>query len=227
MAGQQANYFPEHKDWPNQGGKERLPGLSEKIAKFGCSAEIEMADFVERSAEVVNDYYAEGAKAGWMHKYHLYYMSVGPKLIEKLSNNIYVVSVEPDFYQKKMAVSNDLLRESQWYLDGTGYFTGNSLGINHSKLVQKTASKIPIVAVVDTGIDYTHEDLKDRMWQNPYAALPGTYGYDFGNGDTDPMDEDSDSHGTHCAGIIGAVNNNQMGIAGICNSVKLMALKGI
>ncbi len=85
MAGQQANYFPEHKDWPNQGGKERLPGLSAKIEKFGCSAEIEMADFVERSAEVVNDYYAEGAKAGWMNKYHLYYMSVGPKLIEKLS----------------------------------------------------------------------------------------------------------------------------------------------
>lgn len=85
MAGQQANYFPEHKSWPNQGGKDRLPGLSAKIEKFGCSAEIEMADFAERSAEVVNDYYAEGAKAGWMHSYHLYYMSVGPKFIEKLS----------------------------------------------------------------------------------------------------------------------------------------------
>lgn len=85
MAGQQANYFPEHKNWPNQGGKERLPGLSAKIEKFGCSAEIEMADFVERSAEVLNDYLDEGAKAGWMSNYHLYYMSVGPKLIAQLS----------------------------------------------------------------------------------------------------------------------------------------------
>ena len=147
------------------------------------------------------------------------------ELMEKLSNNIYVVSVEPDFYQKKMALSNDLLRDGQWYLDGTGYFSSDSTGIQHSKLAQKTTGKTPIVAVVDTGIDYTHEDLKPHMWQNPYVSLPGTYGYDYGNGDADPMDEDSDSHGTHCAGIIGAVNNNQAGISGICNSVKLMALK--
>ena len=147
------------------------------------------------------------------------------ELMEKLENNIYVVSVEPDFYQEKMAISNDVLRESQWYLDGTGYFSETSTGINHSKLSQKAASTTPVVAVVDTGIDYNHEDLKNSMWVNTHSALAGTYGYDFGIGDEDPMDEDSDSHGTHCAGIIGAASNNQMGISGICSSVKMMALK--
>ena len=57
---------------------------------------------------------------------------------------------------------------------------------------------------MDTGIDYTHEDLVSHMWKNPYSSLEGTYGYDFGDEDPDPMDQDSEGHGTHCAGIISA-----------------------
>ena len=64
------------------------------------------------------------------------------------------------------------------------------------------------------------------MWKNPYdqLELPGTYGYDFGDYDSDPMDEDEDGHGTHCAGVISAVSDNNKGICGISNA-KLMALK--
>lgn len=47
------------------------------------------------------------------------------------------------------------------------------------------------------------------MWKNTHSSLEGTYGYDFGDGDTDPMDQDEDSHGTHCAGVIAAATNNQ------------------
>lgn len=62
--------------------------------------------------------------------------------------------------------------------------------------------------------------------ENPYdqLELPGTYGYDFGDYDSDPMDEDEDGHGTHCAGVISAVSDNNKGICGISNA-KLMALK--
>ena len=54
---------------------------------------------------------------------------------------------------------------------------------------------------VDTGIDYTHEDLKDVIWNNPYnnKKLYGEHGYDFINSDADPMDDNG--HGSHCSGI--------------------------
>jgi len=70
-----------------------------------------------------------------------------------------------------------------------------------------------LVAVIDTGIDYTHEDLADN-----YVAL----GYDWVNDDENPMDDHG--HGTHCAGIIAAVLNNEKGIAGLAQ-VKIMAEK--
>ncbi|MCH5251541.1 MAG: S8 family serine peptidase [Lachnospiraceae bacterium] len=147
------------------------------------------------------------------------------ELIEKLKKKAYVVSVEPDYYQKKMSVTNDTLSDFQWYLDGTGKFSGSGKGIQYSKGKNISSSKTPIVAVVDTGIDYTHEDLSARMWKNPYSSLPGVYGYDYGDYDSDPMDEDEDGHGTHCAGSIGAISNNGKGIAGVSNNVRLMALK--
>ena len=68
------------------------------------------------------------------------------------------------------------------------------------------------IAVIDTGVDYNHPDLKANMWKNS-REIPGNgidddgngyrddvYGYDFANNDNDPMDDNS--HGTHCAGII-------------------------
>lgn len=70
-----------------------------------------------------------------------------------------------------------------------------------------------LVAVIDTGIDYTHPDLAAN-----YAPL----GYDWANNDDDPIDDHG--HGTHCAGIIAAVLNNAKGIAGIAQ-VRIMAEK--
>ena len=72
-----------------------------------------------------------------------------------------------------------------------------------------------LVAVVDTGIDWDHPDLAAN-----YVAL----GYDWVNNDTDPMDDEG--HGTHCAGIIAAVINNSIGIAGLAQT-QIMAEKGL
>lgn len=79
-----------------------------------------------------------------------------------------------------------------------------------------------MVAVVDTGVDYTHPDLKARVVMGPDVAFrPGRI---FNRKDKDgPMDDNG--HGTHCAGIIGAIANNSIGIAGVAPDSKIMAVK--
>lgn len=98
-----------------------------------------------------------------------------------------------------------------------------------------TGSRDVVVAVIDTGIDFFHPDLERNMWVNP-GEIPGNgidddgngyiddvHGFDFVWGDSDPMDDMI--HGTHVAGIIGAVGNNTIGVAGVAWSVSIMALK--
>lgn len=76
-----------------------------------------------------------------------------------------------------------------------------------------------IVAVLDTGVDYNHPDIKDNMW----VDVNGHFGVDFSDNDNDPMDYHG--HGTHVAGTIAAVRNNAIGIVGVAPKVKIMALK--
>ncbi|EQC51565.1 S8 family peptidase [Bacteriovorax sp. DB6_IX] len=92
-----------------------------------------------------------------------------------------------------------------------------------------------IVAVVDTGVDYKHEDLKESMWTNQ-AELNGLrgvdddgngyvddiYGYNFSKNTSDPMDDNH--HGTHVSGIIGA-QHNSVGVAGVIQNANIMAVK--
>jgi len=86
-----------------------------------------------------------------------------------------------------------------------------------AKAGNKGSRKV-LVAVIDTGVDYNHESLKDN-------SVPG---YDYRNNDSDPMDETSSQnpgHGTHCAGIIGATGLKDGGIVGISPEVSLMPLR--
>jgi len=77
-----------------------------------------------------------------------------------------------------------------------------------------------IIAVIDTGIRRTHQDLAANIWLN----ANGENGFDFINNDADPSDDNG--HGTHCAGIIGAVANNTLGGSGVMGMrVKLMGVK--
>ncbi len=71
-----------------------------------------------------------------------------------------------------------------------------------------------VVAIIDSGVDMDHPDLLPNLDAN---------GWDFVNDDSDP--DDDHSHGTHCAGTIGAVGDNAEGVAGVCWTVRLMPLK--
>lgn len=98
-----------------------------------------------------------------------------------------------------------------------------------------TGSEAVVVADIDTGIRYTHPDLAANMWRNAgeianngidddgNGFVDDYYGYDFFANDSDPMDENG--HGTHTAGTIGAVGNNNLGVVGVNWNVRLMAIK--
>lgn len=96
-------------------------------------------------------------------------------------------------------------------------------------------SKDVTIAVIDTGIDYNHPDLKENMWINP-NEIPGNgidddgngyvddvHGYNFAVDSGDPFD--GNDHGTHCAGTIGAVHDNDEGVAGVMSDVNFVAVK--
>jgi subtilisin family serine protease len=123
----------------------------------------------------------------------------------------------------------------QWALANSGQ-RGGKQGADISATVAwatTTGSEKVVVAVLDSGVDYTHEDLIQNMWMRPADMAPyqdnelGTiddeHGFNAIDSASDPMDDNG--HGTHCAGIIGAEGENNVGIAGVNWKVKIMPLK--
>lgn len=150
------------------------------------------------------------------------------ELITYLNGISGVQYAEPNYAAKTSAVTNDPYEKYQWAIENTGQ-NGGTQGddINAETLTTSSNEDEKVIAIIDTGVDYEHEDLSDIIWNNPYNSkkLRGQHGYDFVNDDDDPMDDYG--HGTHCAGIMAAETNNEVGIAGTVqnNNVKIMALK--
>ena len=150
------------------------------------------------------------------------------ELIDILSDDAYVVSATPNRILKKSSL--EPLEKYQWALGGEEFFGDDHYTDTNSSIGYTTEESIgddtPIVAVIDDGIRFDHEELTDKMWVNPYPTLEGVNGYDFCNEDADPYPTAaSDNHGTGIAGIIAADPDNGLGIAGVCDNVKLMSLK--
>ncbi len=139
-------------------------------------------------------------------------------------------SCSPNYELKISATTNDTNASALWGMRGP-------YGLQATTAWDlETGSEDIVVAVIDTGVDYTHPDLAANMWVNT-AEIPGNNIDDDGNGIKDdiygakfvsspngnPMDDNS--HGTHVAGTIGAVGNNGLGVVGVNWRVKIMALK--
>jgi len=156
-----------------------------------------------------------------------------PKALEATADAAAVLLAEPDFIVQANLVPNDprFRDNSLW-----GLHQANDVDIDAPEAWDvRTSAASVVVAVIDTGVRYTHQDLAANMWRNSREIagnrldddnngfVDDVFGADAFNNDGDPMDDQG--HGTHCAGTIGAVGNNGLGIAGVAWQVKLMALK--
>ncbi len=163
-----------------------------------------------------------------------------------------VVYAEPNYIRSISVIPNDIYFEQQWGLLNTGMFAGGTEGasINAPGAWDISTRTDVIIAVVDTGIDYTHDDLQANVWSNVdenctdgvdndlNGYIDDCRGWDFStcalfdelgtcitpkSQDNDPMDENG--HGSHVSGIAGAVGNNSIGIAGALWNVQIMPVK--
>jgi subtilisin family serine protease len=123
-----------------------------------------------------------------------------------------VLYAEPDHVVKIVATPTDPLWSKQWDMTKISAPTAWNT---------QTDSSSVVVAVIDTGIDFTHPDLEANLWTNS----DGSHGFDCTKGRCTKGGSDDFGHGTHVAGTIGAAANNGIGIAGINWSVKLVSLK--
>jgi subtilisin family serine protease len=174
------------------------------------------------------------------------------KISEKLKENSRVVSASPN-HLIKIEGFNDPDFRWQWAIENRGQdIPGALAGKARADIAWRPSltsqNDDVVVAIIDTGIDYWHEDLSvtevvngqrrylsGNMWVNP-AEIPGNgvdddnsgfiddvFGYNFVGRNGDPMDDHG--HGTHIAGVIGALQNNFKGIAGMNAQVKMMAVR--
>ncbi len=155
-----------------------------------------------------------------------------------LRNDPTVEYAQPNYLYKITTTSpDDAKYSSQWGLKNieqtmtsiggqkspispTTGIRGNDIGAESAWDYITDCSSI-LVAILDTGVNYTHDDLINNLWDGG-TNFP-KHGFNFVNGNTDSMD--NHGHGTHVAGIIGAEGNNGSGIAGVCWQAQIMAVK--
>ena len=161
------------------------------------------------------------------------------KAIDDYKNNPDVEYAQPNLiYTMDSTTPNDARFSQLWGLKNTAQtittaggpdtpsstnnpgVAGKDMGMQYAWDITTNCSSV-VVAVIDTGVNYNHEDLSANMW-NGGATYP-LHGYNFVNNNNDPMD--LSGHGTHVAATIGAVGNNSVGVAGVCWSAKIMALR--
>jgi subtilisin family serine protease len=148
-------------------------------------------------------------------------------------------AAEPDYVLTRAGEPTDEGYANGWLwgLRNTGQNGGRaSIDIGAAKAWEvSTGSTDVLVAVIDTGIRYTHQELRNQMWVNPDEIagngidddgdgyIDNVHGIDVINNDGDPMDDHG--HGTHCAGTIGASANDGYAHVGVAWQVRLMGCK--
>lgn len=163
-----------------------------------------------------------------------------------------IAYAEPNYLVYPSRIPNDPGFTNLWAMLNTGQpgsVNGSSEQTNGLPGVDIGATRVwdvatggtnVIVAVIDTGVDYRHEDLAANMWVNAgeiptngvdddgNGYVDDVYGMDAYSGDGDPYPSttyEEEGHGTHCAGTIAGVGNNGIGVAGVCWQARIMGLR--
>jgi subtilisin family serine protease/subtilisin-like proprotein convertase family protein/PKD repeat protein len=163
-------------------------------------------------------------------------------VVNRLSGQPGVAYAEPNYLlQADATVPSDPRFDELWGMENTGQNVGGATGTPGADIRATAAWDIAtgsheiVVGVIDTGVDYNHEDLAANMWTNPgeiadngldddnNGYVDDMHGWDWVNDDNDPLDDAG--HGSHCSGTIGAAGDNGIGVAGVNWNVQIMALK--
>ncbi len=165
--------------------------------------------------------------------------------LNALSRLPFVESAEADFVVR--AVTNDQFYGLLYAINNTGQVVASQSGTFDADMDVAEAWSLSIgdpdlvIAVIDDGVEYTHPDINDQMWVNPGEVVDDVdndgngyvddiFGYDFYSNDSDPYDDNNinteqGGHGTHVAGTICAEGNNSIGIVGVVQQCRIMALR--
>jgi subtilisin family serine protease len=157
--------------------------------------------------------------------------------ITEYNSNPNVEYAEPNYIYHTYNIPNDIFFDEQWALHNNGQYEGTpdaDIDAIEAWNIEKGNSNVTI-AILDSGVDYSHPDLVKNIWLNEKEIsdndvdddnngfVDDIRGWDFANNDNDTADDFG--HGTHCAGIVGAVTNNTLGISGVCWNCKIMPIK--
>jgi thermitase len=159
--------------------------------------------------------------------------------VERYEASPDVEYAEPDFLLYAQGQPNDPSFSKMYNLENTGQYDGTiDSDIDAPDAWDATTGEPgTTVAVIDSGVDINHPDLRNNIWTNP-DEIPGNgvdddknnyvddvHGWDFINNDAGVFDGSGDGHGTHVAGIIAAQGNNGVGVTGINWRAEIMPLK--
>ena len=151
-----------------------------------------------------------------------------------------VVYAEPNYIYEHDAVSNDTYypNNSLWGMYGDATTPANQFGSQAGEAwaLNRTGSSSIHIGIIDEGAMFSHEDLVDNFWTNPFDRLDGIdndgngyiddiNGWDFDGNNNSVFDGTIDDHGTHVSGTIGAKGGNAKGVAGVVWNVKMISAK--
>lgn len=158
--------------------------------------------------------------------------------VERMRGRVEVESVQPNFiYRPVETRPNDPRFQdgTQWALENDGSFGGADSAGNDLDAPQawdhvtdcSTGDGVITVAVIDTGLNHEHVDFggadsNENVWSDSQGP-----GRDFVDDDNDPMPVNGSGHGTHVAGLIGALGDNDATTTGVCWNVEIMALRAL
>ena len=203
---------------PQDNVNGRPASAGEVLVKFRQAATVADRQLVGGQVDADQDVEVGG---GGVHRLHSRSLNA-TALVAFLSAHPAVEYAEPNYLVQSTVVPNDPQLAQLWGLQNPSWAGGDIRA--ESAWDVSTGSKANVIAVVDTGTDYTHEDLMANIWSAPSSftvVIAGrsitcpadSHGFNAITNVCDPMDDNH--HGTHASGTIGAVGNNGIGVTGV------------